>query len=149
MSFGFWWPGWKWIVTTSSSVSWQLPRRTKSLLKRNLMPLLRGGPLQWYQLVTRFTSLRGLFLDGVTANFVFSLLGNIMPDFTRRLTHWLANAVLQDCYIHGWYDAIRTYGGWCNGNNKAAYQTRGLRWLSHPQMDREWTGCNCWRWGQR
>ena len=49
MSFGFWWPGWKWIVTTSSSVSWQLPRRTESLLKRNHMPPLRGGPLQWYQ----------------------------------------------------------------------------------------------------
>ena len=36
----------------------------------------------------RFTSLRGLFLEGVTAHFVSSLLGNIMPDLTRRLTHW-------------------------------------------------------------
>ena len=36
----------------------------------------------------RFTSLRGLFLEGVTAHFVSSLLGNTMLDFTRRLTHW-------------------------------------------------------------
>ena len=35
----------------------------------------------------RFTSLRGLFLEGVTVHFVSSLLGNIIPDFTRRLTH--------------------------------------------------------------
>ena len=27
-------------------------------------------------------------LEGVTAHFVSSLPGNIMPDFTRRLTHW-------------------------------------------------------------
>ena len=27
-------------------------------------------------------------LEGVTAHFVSSLLGNIMPDLTRRLTHW-------------------------------------------------------------
>ena len=33
-------------------------------------------------------SLRGLFLEGVTAHFVSSLLGNTMLDFTRRLTHW-------------------------------------------------------------
>ena len=36
----------------------------------------------------RFTSLRGLFLEGVTAHFAYSLLRNIMPDFTRRLTPW-------------------------------------------------------------
>ena len=36
----------------------------------------------------RFTSLRGLFLEGVTAHFVSSLLGNTILDFTRRLTHW-------------------------------------------------------------
>ena len=36
----------------------------------------------------KVNGLRGLFLEGVTAHFVCSLLGNIMPDFTRRLAHW-------------------------------------------------------------
>ena len=59
-------------------------------------------------------SLRGLFLEGVTAHFVSSLLGNTMLDFTRRLTHWeLSSRTL----LHGWSDAT----WWGEGNKKAAF----------------------------
>ena len=51
---------------------------------------------------------QGLFLEGVTAHFVSSLLGNIMPDLTRRLTHW---ELMQFQNTVKWIsDAIRTYG---------------------------------------
>ena len=54
---------------------------------RPLHRFLYTGP--WaVRILQRFMILRGLFLEGVTVDFVSSLLGNIMPDFKRRLTHW-------------------------------------------------------------
>ena len=95
----------------------------------------------------RFRSLRGLFwlvlLPILCHVFLAPSCQTLQGDLS--IGSWCSSRTL----LHGWSDAIHTYGGWGERNYKTAYRIARLGWFSHPEMDLEWTGCNCWRWRRR